>query len=162
MPRSNVVDFDDLLSLMVALLRDGEVAAHFQRRYRWLLVDEFQDTNAAQYELVRLLGMPQVWVPDLHLGTASSDDVSACPARRHQLAETSRPCAPACGRKSTQHGGASTWRRHLEMQQGLMGPHCDEQGHVFVVGDPDQAIYRWRGADSAKMSHSFLADFPGL
>lgn len=38
----------------------------------------------------------------------------------------------------------------------------DVQGNVFVVGDPDQAIYRWRGADSAKMSHSFLADFPGL
>jgi UvrD/REP helicase N-terminal domain len=35
------------------------------------------------------------------------------------------------------------------------------QGHVFAVGDPDQAIYRWRGADSSKMSHSFLADFPG-
>ena len=35
------------------------------------------------------------------------------------------------------------------------------QGRVFAVGDPDQAIYRWRGADSSKMSHSFLADFPG-
>jgi len=32
---------------------------------------------------------------------------------------------------------------------------------VFAVGDPDQAIYRWRGADSAKMSHSFLEDFTG-
>lgn len=32
---------------------------------------------------------------------------------------------------------------------------------MFAVGDPDQAIYRWRGADSSKMSHSFLADFPG-
>ncbi len=35
------------------------------------------------------------------------------------------------------------------------------QGRVFVVGDPDQAIYSWRGADPSKMSHSFLADFPG-
>lgn len=57
---SNVVDFDDLLSLMVALLRHGDVAERFRRRYRWLLVDEFQDTNAPQYELVRLLGLPQV------------------------------------------------------------------------------------------------------
>ena len=57
---SNVVDFDDLLSLMVALLRHGDVAERFRRRYRWLLVDEFQDTNAPQYELVRLIGLPQV------------------------------------------------------------------------------------------------------
>lgn len=59
-PRSNVLDFDDLLSLMVALLRDGELASKFRGRYRWLLVDEFQDTNAPQYELVRLLGTPEV------------------------------------------------------------------------------------------------------
>lgn len=39
---SNVVDFDDLLSLAVALLRDENVAATFRRRYRYLLVDEFQ------------------------------------------------------------------------------------------------------------------------
>ena len=58
-PCSNVVDFDDLLSLMVALLRHGDVAERFRRRYRWLLVDEFQDTNAPQYELVRLIGLPQ-------------------------------------------------------------------------------------------------------
>ena len=59
-PCSNVVDFDDLLLLMVALLRHGNVAERFRRRYRWLLVDEFQDTNAPQYELVRLIGLPQV------------------------------------------------------------------------------------------------------
>lgn len=66
-PCSNVVDFDDLLSLMVALLRHGDVAERFRRRYRWLLVDEFQDTNAPQYELVRLIGLPQV----IHKNTAA-------------------------------------------------------------------------------------------
>lgn len=52
----NSVDFDDLISLPVTLLRDHrEVRDKWRGRVRHLLVDEYQDTNAAQYELVRLL-----------------------------------------------------------------------------------------------------------
>ena len=52
----NSVDFDDLISLPVYLLRDHkEVRDKWRGRVRHLLVDEYQDTNMAQYELVRLL-----------------------------------------------------------------------------------------------------------
>jgi len=52
----NAVDFDDLILLTYRLWRDNPaVLAQYQRRYRYLHVDEFQDTNKAQYELVRLL-----------------------------------------------------------------------------------------------------------
>lgn len=52
----NALDFDDLILRPVALLRDdGEVRERWQNRVRYLLVDEYQDTNGAQYELVRLL-----------------------------------------------------------------------------------------------------------
>ncbi|MFK8075841.1 MAG: UvrD-helicase domain-containing protein [Granulosicoccus sp.] len=52
----NSVDFDDLISLPVTLLREHrEVRDKWRGRVRHLLVDEYQDTNAAQYELVRLL-----------------------------------------------------------------------------------------------------------
>ena len=52
----NAVDFDDLILLPVDLLRrEAEVREHWQNRIRYLLVDEYQDTNGAQYELVRLL-----------------------------------------------------------------------------------------------------------
>lgn len=52
----NAVDFDDLIAIPVQLLRnDPEVIAQWQTRVRYLLVDEYQDTNNAQYELVKLL-----------------------------------------------------------------------------------------------------------
>jgi DNA helicase-2/ATP-dependent DNA helicase PcrA len=58
--QNNAMDFDDLLMQMVVLLRDNEsVRQKYQRRYEYILVDEFQDTNTAQYQLVRLLGKPQ-------------------------------------------------------------------------------------------------------
>jgi len=49
------VDFDDLLLLPLRLLDDREVLEHYQRRYRYLLVDEYQDTNEAQFRLLSLL-----------------------------------------------------------------------------------------------------------
>jgi ATP-dependent DNA helicase Rep len=52
----NAVDFDDLIGLPVTLLREHpELRERWQNRIRYLLVDEYQDTNSAQYELVRLL-----------------------------------------------------------------------------------------------------------
>ena len=52
----NAVDFDDLILLPVSLLRDNAaLRERWQNRIRYLLVDEYQDTNGAQYELVRLL-----------------------------------------------------------------------------------------------------------
>ncbi|MGH2504642.1 MAG: UvrD-helicase domain-containing protein, partial [Ktedonobacterales bacterium] len=54
----NAVDFDDLILLTHQLWRrTPDVLAKYQRRYRYIHVDEFQDTNKAQYELVRLLAL---------------------------------------------------------------------------------------------------------
>ncbi len=52
----NAVDFDDLIMLPVTLLRsDAQLRERWQNRIHYLLVDEYQDTNGAQYEMVRLL-----------------------------------------------------------------------------------------------------------
>ncbi|MEA5333307.1 DNA helicase Rep [Vibrio parahaemolyticus] len=52
----NVLDFDDLILLPVLLLRNNEdVRQRWQNRIRYLLVDEYQDTNTSQYELVKLI-----------------------------------------------------------------------------------------------------------
>jgi DNA helicase-2/ATP-dependent DNA helicase PcrA len=77
---NSALDFDDLLMMAARLFRKHEeVLSKYQRRYRYILVDEFQDTNMAQYELLKLL------------------------SEKHR--------------------------------------------NLFVVGDEDQSIYRFRGAD---------------
>lgn len=89
----DAVDFDDLLFLPVQILRDfPEKRALYQERWSHLLIDEYQDTNGAQYAFVQL------------------------------LVEKSR--------------------------------------NLFVVGDPDQAIYSWRGANIRNIL-SFEKDYPG-
>ena len=58
--KAHAVDFDDLLLEAVRLFReDAEAALHYNERFRYILVDEFQDTNRPQYELVRLLTQTQ-------------------------------------------------------------------------------------------------------
>ena len=89
---SNAVDFDDLLVLPVRVLQQNpDRVAAYRERFRFLLVDEYQDTNRAQYEFVKLLA-----------------------------------------------GG---------------------DGNVLVVGDDDQSIYGWRGADIRNIL-DFERDFP--
>ena len=57
--RQNALDFDDLLMRTASLLEnDPEVRQQYHQRYRHLLIDEFQDTNIAQYRLARLLTGP--------------------------------------------------------------------------------------------------------
>lgn len=54
--KNNALDFDDLIVKCVELLsRDEEVRKYYQERFRYVMVDEYQDTNTAQFELVRLL-----------------------------------------------------------------------------------------------------------
>lgn len=107
---ANAVDFDDLLGYAVALLRhDSGLLARFRRKYKYILIDEFQDTNSAQYELVRLLtGMNAILATKVSPTACGADDLS---------------------------------------------------NDIFVVGDPDQAIYGWRGAEVSYMRTKFLQDF---
>ncbi|WP_298439417.1 ATP-dependent helicase [Geobacter sp.] len=92
--KCNALDFGDLVLQTVRLFEEHpEVLGKFQERWRWLLVDEYQDTNPIQYRLVRLL--------------------------------------------------------------------AGERRNLCVVGDDDQSIYRWRGADIRNIL-DFEKDFPGV
>jgi ATP-dependent DNA helicase Rep len=68
----NAVDFDDLIALPVRLFRDRpDIRDAWSHRLRWLLVDEYQDTNAAQYELLKMLAGPRA-----NLTAVGDDDQS--------------------------------------------------------------------------------------
>lgn len=55
--RNNSLDFDDLLYLPVKLFKEHkEVLEHYQEKYKYILIDEYQDTNEIQFELTKLLG----------------------------------------------------------------------------------------------------------
>ena len=90
--KANALDFDDLLLETVRLLKsDAAVREKYNHRYRYVMIDEYQDTNRPQYELMKLLA----------------------------------------------------------------GSH----GNICVVGDEDQSIYSWRGADIRNILE-FEKDFP--
>ncbi|MFC7329445.1 DNA helicase PcrA [Marinactinospora rubrisoli] len=77
---AGAMDFDDLIMVTVNLLHAfPEVAEHYRRRFRHVLVDEYQDTNHAQYELVRALvgeGGPDAVVPPAELCVVGDADQS--------------------------------------------------------------------------------------
>ncbi len=92
--RCNALDFGDLILQTVRLFEHNpDLLAYWQNRFQWLLVDEYQDTNPAQYQLIRLL--------------------------------------------------------------------AGERKNLCVVGDDDQSIYSWRGADIRNILE-FEKDFPGV
>ncbi len=76
--RANAFDFDDLIGSTVALLQlFPDVAEHYRRRFRHILVDEYQDTNHAQYVLVReLVGDGRDGVPPAELCVVGDADQS--------------------------------------------------------------------------------------
>ena len=91
---SNAMDFDDLLvNLHRVLKEDEDSRSRLQDRARWLMVDEYQDTNGVQYDILKLLA------GDAH--------------------------------------------------------------NVCATGDPDQSIYRWRGATVREHPRRSSSDFPG-
>jgi len=117
---ASALDFDDLIAETVYLFRAfPKVAALYQRRFRHLLVDEYQDTNHAQYALI------------------------------HEL---TRPVEPEIVAELDEHG---------ILVRGL----TDRNGRIpgaslTVVGDSDQSIYAFRGADIRNIAE-FERDFPG-
>jgi len=55
--QNNAMDFDDILTKALSLLKIPKVLEYFQNKWKYLMIDEYQDTNASQYEIVRLLAL---------------------------------------------------------------------------------------------------------
>ncbi|GAA3632309.1 DNA helicase PcrA [Microbacterium awajiense] len=119
--RANAFDFDDLIAQTVYLFRAfPKVADVYRRRFRHILVDEYQDTNHSQYALIRELTKP--------------------------IGSDAEPFAAA--------GGMMIFDAPAEDDP------ANAPASLTVVGDSDQSIYAFRGADIRNISE-FEKDFPG-
>lgn len=119
---NNAIDFDDMLMLAVKLLEKcPEVREKYFARFQHILVDEFQDTNQAQYSLIRML----------YTNDGSEYRCEDAKMRRCEEDENSHASTP---------------------------PRLHTSRSLCVVGDIDQSIYSWRGADF-KIILNFQRDF---
>lgn len=148
---ADAADFDDLILLPIRLLEEHpDVLAAVRARYRWISVDEYQDVNAAQYRLLRLLTSSEA--------STLSGAREGAPAESKGLAErplTERP------HPSTASGGPSApLRSAQEMPDSAQDARASGGVNLCVIGDPDQAIYGFRGADRRYFLR-FEQDYPG-
>ncbi|UWF77938.1 MULTISPECIES: ATP-dependent helicase [Microbacterium] len=125
--KANAFDFDDLIAQTVFLFRAfPHVADTYRRRFRHILVDEYQDTNHAQYALI------------------------------HEL---TRPVSGASSAAPEPY--AMNGMMIFEPEPSGAEPGGPEDGaSLTVVGDSDQSIYAFRGADIRNITE-FERDFPG-
>jgi DNA helicase-2/ATP-dependent DNA helicase PcrA len=137
----NAADFGDLLLECIRLFREHpEVLRQYQARFKFILVDEYQDTNVAQYLWLRLLA--QRTAPS----ASSPSPVPGEDAERSEAGEG--PRIPALDGPSPGVLRAPT------------SPARGEGKNICCVGDDDQSIYGWRGAEVDNILR-FEHDFPG-
>jgi len=136
----NATDFGDLLLENIRLFREQpEVLRQYQSRFKFILVDEYQDTNVAQYLWLRLLTQ-----------SASTRAVSI---------SSPSPLAGEGGLEQGEGPGISS-SDALEGAPSHAAENSRQSKNICCVGDDDQSIYGWRGAEVDNILR-FEKDFPG-
>src|SRR6202048_39934 len=147
----NAADFGDLLLENIRLFREHpDVLRQYQNRFKFILVDEYQDTNVAQYLWLRLLSQAPSKPPGTSLssvipGAASSPVI---PGRSEDATPESRD-----EEDSPRDSGSA-----LPAHPGMTSQSAPK--NICCVGDDDQSIYGWRGAEVDNILR-FEHDFPG-
>ena len=137
----NAADFGDLLIENIRLFREQpEVLRQYQQRFKFILVDEYQDTNVAQYLWLRLLGQSTAPAP-----SATFPPRGASP--------DSTPTVPDSASAGPANPPADPATPPPE-------PAARVPKNICCVGDDDQSIYGWRGAEVDNILR-FDHDFPG-
>ena len=155
----NAVDFGDLLLECIRLFREQpDVLRQYQQRFRYVLVDEYQDTNVAQYLWLRLLGQrpastaPAAVNPSPLVGEGGLQDRSDGKPGEGEMHDRESP-VPSPG---------APLRGSAPSPAGQEGKYDTRPApkNICVVGDDDQSIYGWRGAEVDNILR-FEKDFPG-
>ncbi|THD73621.1 MAG: AAA family ATPase [Bradyrhizobium sp.] len=144
----NAADFGDLLLENIRLFREHpDVLRQYQNRFKFILVDEYQDTNVAQYLWLRLLSQPPSFLTSPRL----RGEVDARSASGE--GEPNANAVPAESPPHPDHLPASGAREQI-------GAPSSPLKNICCVGDDDQSIYGWRGAEVDNILR-FEHDFPG-
>jgi DNA helicase-2/ATP-dependent DNA helicase PcrA len=144
----NAADFGDLLLENIRLFREHpEVLRQYQARFRYILVDEYQDTNVAQYLWLRLLAQR----------TTAKGATPPSP-----LAEegAERASASAEGEEPERAATPDPSPRSSLRLEPPSAARAEGNKNICCVGDDDQSIYGWRGAEVDNILR-FEHDFPG-
>jgi len=136
----NAADFGDLLLENIRIFREHpDILRQYQQRFKFILVDEYQDTNVAQYLWLRLLSQaPSSTSPRVRGEVASRSDAGEGDSPSTALLETAPHPSP------------------LPVKDG----EREKTKNICCVGDDDQSIYGWRGAEVDNILR-FEHDFPG-
>jgi DNA helicase-2/ATP-dependent DNA helicase PcrA len=145
----NAADFGDLLLENIRLFRqNADVLRSFQERFRFILVDEYQDTNVAQYLWLKLLAQTSASLPGMVLAPSSPGRAEGASPGDPRLTDTPEDVD---GRNKSGHDGEKSRERPIAARHPK---------NICCVGDDDQSIYGWRGAEVDNILR-FDHDFPG-
>ncbi|WFU43130.1 UvrD-helicase domain-containing protein [Bradyrhizobium sp. CB82] len=137
----NAADFGDLLLENIRIFREHpDILRQYQQRFKYILVDEYQDTNVAQYLWLRLL----------------SQAPAAKPSPQAVIPGQAEGLNPESGNESTDRDSGFDAPHRTGMTVAAAAP----TKNICCVGDDDQSIYGWRGAEVDNILR-FEHDFPG-
>jgi DNA helicase-2/ATP-dependent DNA helicase PcrA len=161
----NAADFGDLLLENIRLFREHpDVLRQYQNRFKFILVDEYQDTNVAQYLWLRLLSQapsrPGAPLSSVIPGVIDSSvipervDPPVIPGHAEGVNPESRDS------EDSSRDSGSALSAHPGMTEAAAQTPSVPLKNICCVGDDDQSIYGWRGAEVDNILR-FEHDFPG-
>jgi DNA helicase-2/ATP-dependent DNA helicase PcrA len=157
----NAADFGDLLLEMIRLFRENpEVLGQYQRRFRYILVDEYQDTNVAQYLWLRLLSQRPATSTAATPRQAVISGQAVIPGRSEAANPESSSEAPLPAALDSGFAPDGAPRNDSVSQADSVPQASIPPKNICCVGDDDQSIYGWRGAEVDNILR-FEHDFPG-
>jgi DNA helicase-2/ATP-dependent DNA helicase PcrA len=158
----NAADFGDLLLENIRLFREHpDVLRQYQHRFKFILVDEYQDTNVAQYLWLRLLSQapakPGTPLSAIIPGLSSTDVIPGHAEGVNPESRGNEDSARDSGSGPSDHPGMTAQTAGTTSQAPSSQP---APKNICCVGDDDQSIYGWRGAEVDNILR-FDHDFPG-